>query len=143
MDRGAWWATGTKVTESRAQLSSLAQDHPRPEGFPGAASDKESTCQCRRHVRFSSIPGLGRFPQRRKWQPTPKPPALGVQSFSHQTTRKSLKFLISFPHLHGGISTLLYRYKHDSSVLWPMRPGAECPLQGSFLFSESKGWVTS
>ena len=28
--------------------------------FPGGASDKESTCQCRRHKRHSSIPGSGR-----------------------------------------------------------------------------------
>lgn len=55
-----------------------------------------------------------------------------VQSFSQGTTRKSLKFLISFPRLHGGISALCYRFKHDSSVLWPMRPGAEYPLRGCF-----------
>ena len=34
-------------------------------------SGKESVCQCRRHRRPGSIPGLGRFPWRRKWQPTP------------------------------------------------------------------------
>ena len=30
--------------------------------FPGAASGKGPTCQCRRHKRRSSVPGLGRFP---------------------------------------------------------------------------------
>ena len=30
----------------------------------------ESDCQCRRHRDVGSIPGSGRFPQSRKWQPT-------------------------------------------------------------------------
>ena len=30
--------------------------------YPGADSGKEPTCQCRRHKRFQSIPGLGRSP---------------------------------------------------------------------------------
>ena len=29
-------------------------------GFPCGASGKEPTCQCRRHKRHGSIPGLGR-----------------------------------------------------------------------------------
>ena len=36
-------------------------------GFPGGASGKESTCQCRRRKRH----GSGRSPGREKWQPTP------------------------------------------------------------------------
>ena len=32
------------------------------EGFPGGASDKEPTCQCRRARDVDSIPGLGRSP---------------------------------------------------------------------------------
>ena len=40
-------------------------------GFPCGASGKEPTCQCRRHRDVDSIPGLGRPPWRRKWQPTP------------------------------------------------------------------------
>ena len=36
-------------------------------GFPGGASNKESTCQCRRQ-RFN--PWVGKMPWRRKWQPT-------------------------------------------------------------------------
>ena len=38
--------------------------------FPGGASGKEPACQCRRRKRLGLIPGLGRFPWRRKWQPT-------------------------------------------------------------------------
>ena len=34
-------------------------------GFPGEASGKEPTCQCRRHKR------CGKIPWRRAWQPTP------------------------------------------------------------------------
>ena len=38
-------------------------------GFSGDASGKESTCQCTGDV--GSIPGLGRYPGLKKWQPTP------------------------------------------------------------------------
>ena len=37
---------------------------------PGGASGKVPACQCRRHRDLGSIPGLGRPPWRRKWQPT-------------------------------------------------------------------------
>ena len=37
-------------------------------GFPGGSDDKESACKV---GGLGSIPGLERFPWRRKWQPTP------------------------------------------------------------------------
>ena len=37
-------------------------------GFPGGSDGKESACNS---GGLSSIPGLGRFPWRREWQPTP------------------------------------------------------------------------
>ena len=40
-------------------------------GFPGGASSKELTCQCRRHKRPVFDPWVGKIPWRRKWQPTP------------------------------------------------------------------------
>ena len=40
-------------------------------GFPGGASDKESTYQCRRHKRPGFHPWDGKIPWRRRWQPTP------------------------------------------------------------------------
>ena len=40
-------------------------------GFPGGASSKELTCQCRRHKRREFDPWVGKMPWRRKWQPTP------------------------------------------------------------------------
>ena len=40
-------------------------------GFPGDASGKEPTCQCRRHKRHRFDPWVGKIPWRRKWQPTP------------------------------------------------------------------------
>ena len=40
-------------------------------GFPGDASGKEPTCQCRRHKRHRFYPWVGKIPWRRKWQPTP------------------------------------------------------------------------
>ena len=42
-------------------------------GFPGGASGKEPTCQCRRLKRrgFHPSPWVGKIPWRREWQPTP------------------------------------------------------------------------
>ena len=40
-------------------------------GFPGGASGKEPTCQCRRHKRLRSDPWVRKIPWRGKRQPTP------------------------------------------------------------------------
>ena len=37
--------------------------------FPGGASGKEPTCQCRRHKRHGFNPWIRKIPWRRKWQP--------------------------------------------------------------------------
>ena len=39
--------------------------------FPGSASGKEPTCQCRRYKSSRFDPWLRKIPCRRKWQPTP------------------------------------------------------------------------
>ena len=39
-------------------------------GFQGGASDKEPTCQSRRHKRHRFDPWVWKNPWRRKWQPT-------------------------------------------------------------------------
>ena len=39
--------------------------------FPGGASGKEPTCQCRRHKRHRLNPWVGKIPCRKKWQPNP------------------------------------------------------------------------
>ena len=39
-------------------------------GFPGGASGKESTCQCRRYKTCGFDPWVGKIPWRRKWHPT-------------------------------------------------------------------------
>ena len=40
-------------------------------GFPGGASGKEPTCQCRRCKRHRFDPWVKNIPWSRKWQPTP------------------------------------------------------------------------
>ena len=40
-------------------------------GFPGIASNKAITCQCRRHKRRGFEPWVGKIPWRRAWQSTP------------------------------------------------------------------------
>ena len=39
--------------------------------FPGGASGKEPTCQCRRHKRYRFHPWMRKTPWRRTWHPTP------------------------------------------------------------------------
>ena len=39
--------------------------------FPGGASGKELTCQCRRLKRYKFSPWVGKRPWKRKRQPTP------------------------------------------------------------------------
>ena len=46
----------------------LTVDNP---SFPGGASGKEPTCQCRRQKRCWFNPLVRKIPWRRKWQPTP------------------------------------------------------------------------
>ena len=38
-------------------------------GFPGDASGKEPTCQCRRHKRSGFGPWMGKIPWKREWLP--------------------------------------------------------------------------
>ena len=40
-------------------------------GFPGGASVKEPTYQCRRHKRYGFNPWVGKIPWKWAWQPTP------------------------------------------------------------------------
>ena len=40
-------------------------------GFPGRASSKEHTCQCRKQKRHRFDPWVRKIPWRRAWQPTP------------------------------------------------------------------------
>ena len=66
------------------------------EGFPGGASGKEPSCQCRRGKRFGFTPWVRKIPCRRAWQPTPvcsmpwtqKPG--GLQSKGSQRVRHNL-----------------------------------------------------
>ena len=39
-------------------------------GFQGGTSDKDPTCQCRRHKRLGFAPWVGKIPWKREWQPT-------------------------------------------------------------------------
>ena len=45
--------------------------YPGHYSFPGGASGKEPTCQCRRHKTHGFNPWVRKIPWRRSWQPTP------------------------------------------------------------------------
>ena len=53
------------------------------QGFLGGSSDKESTCQCRRHKRCGFDPWIGKIPWKRVWQPIPV--FLPVKSHGHRS----------------------------------------------------------
>ena len=65
IDTGAWQATIQGVSKSWTKLSNYT--------FKGSyLSDKEFTCQCRRHRRRCELdPRVKKIPWRRKWQPNP------------------------------------------------------------------------
>ena len=52
-------------------------------GFPGGASGKEPTCQCRRRNRHKFNPWVRKIPWKRKWQPTP----VFLPGESHEQTK--------------------------------------------------------
>jgi len=56
------------ILVKKKQIGELLTQH---EGFPGGASGKKPTCQCRRHERCRVDPSVGKVPWRRAWQPTP------------------------------------------------------------------------
>ena len=56
---------------SRQLLGSLQPDIHFFRGFPGGASSKGPTCQCRRQKRCGFSPWVGKIPWRKAQQPTP------------------------------------------------------------------------
>ena len=78
VNSGSWWWTGRPGmlwfmgSQSWTQLSDWTKLNWCPiAGFPGDASGKEPTCQCRRHKRCRFSPWVGKIPWRRARQPTP------------------------------------------------------------------------
>ena len=81
-DGRGWWAAVYGVAQSRTRLKRLSSSSSNPfllflagvvnacwqMGFRGDSDGKESACNGRD---LGSIPGLGRFPWRREWLPTP------------------------------------------------------------------------
>ena len=71
-DYGAW--TQNMPLESDHSVYCFYSKSPcnlNTRGFPGGASDKELTCQCKRVKRYVLDPWMGKIPWRRSWQPTP------------------------------------------------------------------------
>ena len=59
-------------------------------GLPRWLSNKEFTCQCRRHRRCRLDPWVGKIPWRRKWQPTKSGKPQGVRMSTHNTAVQGL-----------------------------------------------------
>ena len=69
-----WYQGGGDLIECVWMCSSSAifwKSFRRIGDFPGSASGKESTCQCRSWDRHGFDPWVRKIPWRRKWQPTP------------------------------------------------------------------------
>ena len=80
-------------------------------GFPGGASGKESTCQCR-HERLEFDPWVGKIPWSRKWQ---SPPVFFPGEFHGQRSLVDYhpcgcKEPNTTEHTHTNIYTYMYLY---------------------------------
>ena len=85
-------------------------------GFPGGASGKKPTCQCRRCNRRGFDPWVGKIPWRRVWQPTPvflpgeSPGQRSLSGYRHrrvgksgtQLKRLSVHMQLTYPHYSPG-----------------------------------------
>ena len=60
-----------KYTVVLSHNDALLTDNNKVMGFPGGASGKEPTCQCKRGERLRFDPWVGKIPCSRKWHPTP------------------------------------------------------------------------
>ena len=80
--------------------------------FPGDASGKEPTCQCRRQKRHGLDPWVGKSPWRRAWQPIP----LFLPGESHRVAKSRTRLKQLGTHTNGtylylyGIYTYIYIY---------------------------------
>ena len=107
----SWWWTGKPGVLQSMEMQRVRHDwatelnwtHTEATTFPGGASGKESTCQCRRHSRCGFDHWVGKSPWRRKWQPTPEflpgesheqknlagyPPWLSTHTYTHRNHLK-------------------------------------------------------
>ena len=92
---------------SHLEMRSILEGPICDQSFPGGASGKESTCQCRRIKRRWFDPWVRNIPWRRKWQPTPvflpgespwtKDPG-GLQSVGSQRVRHDWN---DWTHIHA------------------------------------------
>ena len=73
------------------------------QGFPGGATGKETTCQCKRHKRCRFDPWVRQIPWRRAWQPTP----VLLPGESRGQSLVGCQFSISWPVLMKYILNLL------------------------------------
>ena len=67
----AWRIPWTTVAKSRTRLRDFEKKLYNKDGFPGGASVKEPTCQCKRCKRYRFSLWVGQIPWRREWLPTP------------------------------------------------------------------------
>ena len=91
------------------------------QGFPGGASGKELTCQCRRHRRLRFDPWFGKIPWRKKWQPT-----------------STLAWRIPWTEEPGGLQSMeSWRVRHDWATEHTWAHITDTSLQSPPLSSES------
>ena len=71
LHRETLWEGSSAFLPSSEAIDSESLVSTDSAGASGGTSDKEPTCQCRRHKRCEFDPWVEKIPWRRAWQPTP------------------------------------------------------------------------
>ena len=113
-------------------------------GFPGGTSDKESTCQCRRHKRLGFDPWVRKIPWRRAWQPTPAflpGESHGQRSLAGYILEGCKKLdMTKVTCMHACACVHTHTHTHTHTHACAQRPpGSPAPPSGSRESPESQG----
>ena len=115
--------------------------------FPGGASGKEPSCQCKRQKRYGFNPWVGKSPWRRTWQPTPV--FLPGECHGHFLVAQTVKRLSTMretwvPSLGREDPLEKEMAIHSSTIAWKI-PWTEEPGRLQSMGSQRVGhdWTTS
>ena len=124
-------------------------------GFPGGASGKEPTCQCRGHKIHSFDPWIGKIPWRRAGQPTPvflPGKSHGQRSLAGYSPQghRELDSTEMTQHTRNALARPLVLCLHNGAssqqlchhvYVWECRPECQLRVKGKVKLRKDKGEV--